>query len=374
MRVILCAILCLFVVAPSVCFGQGRVVPADKSHSGFSYYGTTPESPSGSLICYVKFTERPVGRNGTKPGELWVCRRDLTGQEKIVDLKKCGNHNTARMQWVDDSRLAYQDSGKVYVVDVDSKKVVLGPIDGLIGHNVYDRKILVQVDSDGSSLGGKGLYEVDCDTGKGRFILKPSDLEKYVSDMVGAVGVEKWKFAHAQWSTKGSKIAIRLTVGDGGEMHALLFTFAADGSDIVYFGPKPMHFLWFDDDTIMGHDNQVDDGKLNDVSMRRWDRSGKYIETLAGPGNHTSASPDRQWFASESWYRTSPIKLSLYRRGDVKPVAILMEHDFEPITWVDRCHVNASFSRDGNRVYFFKAVEPNLAQAYFYDISSFKKK
>ncbi len=351
---------------------QARVKRVEKSQSGFSYYGTSPENPSGTMICYVKFNERPIGRR-TKPAELWVCNSDLSGYEKLIDLRKCGNHNTARMQWVDDRRIAYMDGRQVFVIDAVSKKNVLGPFDGKIGHNVYNGKILVQANSGKNNLGKKGLYEIDCNTGKSRLILRPKDLAKYIKKINGIRDANKWTIAHAQWSTKGSKIAIRLTVGDAGERHNLLLTFAADGTDVIYFGPKPMHFLWFDDDTIMGHDNQVRDRKRNDRSLRRWDRRAKFIETLAAPGNHTSASPDRQWFASESWYRETPIKLKLYRKGNVKPVATLMSHSFDRTTWRGRSHVNPSFSRDNNRVYFFMAANENMVQACFYDISSYKK-
>ena len=69
--------------------------------------------------------------------------------------------------------------------------------------------------------------------------------------------ITTWKILHLMYSPDGSKIAMRLDVGSGGEIHKHLVTMNKNGGDIHYFGPKPMHFAWYDNPSIIGHDNQI---------------------------------------------------------------------------------------------------------------------
>jgi hypothetical protein len=116
--------------------------------------------------------------------------------------------------------------------------------------------------------------------------------------------------------------------------------------------------------SIMGHDNQIDDGMPNDKSCRRWDLEGNFIETLSGPGNHLGASFDKQLFASESWYRQNPIILSVFRKGNTTAFWKDTVSTDSNVTWTLGNHVNPSFSRDNKRVYFNKLSEDNQVQAY----------
>lgn len=149
------------------------------------------------------------------------------------------------------------------------------------------------------------------------------------------------------------------------ELYKLLLTMNRDGSEPVKFGPKPMHFSWFDDKSIAGHDNQIDDGHPNDKSVRRWDRRGKFLETLAGYGNHLSFSPDREFYATESWYGDVPVVLRVYRRGETSPMLQTVVSRDRRTTWELRYHVNPSFSRDGRRVYFHHSPEPGVIEASY---------
>ena len=48
-------------------------------NSTFGYYGTTPESPDGLMIAYVKLLqETGINRDEMVPGEIWVCNSDLS--------------------------------------------------------------------------------------------------------------------------------------------------------------------------------------------------------------------------------------------------------------------------------------------------------
>jgi hypothetical protein len=135
------------------------------------------------------------------------------------------------------------------------------------------------------------------------------------------------------------------------------------GGDIRFFGPKPMHFAWYDNESIMGHDNQINDRQPNDKSARRWSLDADYIETLAGPGNHLAASFNRELFASESWYGSDPVVLKIFRKGETKQFWFDKVGD-DIIVWELGNHVNPSFSRDGKRVYYHKNTGTRESQAW----------
>jgi hypothetical protein len=148
-----------------------------------------------------------------------------------------------------------------------------------------------------------------------------------------------------------------------------LFSFRPDFTDVVFFGKKPMHFNWYDDhQSIFGNDRAVQDGLENDNSIRRWTRDGKWIETLAGAATHNTMSPDKRFFAGESWYNTDPF-LYLYRKGSTKVTATIMSHCFQSVTWEMRAHVNPSFSRNGKRLYYNRATSDALNEVWCSDLS-----
>ena len=172
----------------------------------------------------------------------------------------------------------------------------------------------------------------------------------------------EWKILHLMYSPDGSKIALRLDVGDD-EIHKYLVTMNRSGGDIHFFGPKPMHFAWYDNSSIMGHDNQINDRMPNDKSARRWSLDAEYMETLAGPGNHLAASLNRELFASESWYGKDPVVLKIFRKGETKQFWFDYVGDDNTV-WELGNHVNPSFSRDGKRVYYHKGVGTGQSQAW----------
>jgi len=136
------------------------------------------------------------------------------------------------------------------------------------------------------------------------------------------------------------------------EREKFLATFDRDGNDPVLFGPKPMHFFWYDDETVMGHDHRTPDGKPNNRKVRRWTRTGDFVETLAGPGNHLGASDDRSSYASDTWYYEAPVELRVYARGGMVPAQHVFASTHTDVVWQRGAHVNPSFSRDGSRLYF----------------------
>ena len=337
-----------------------RVGDAD-GFSGFGYYGICPESPDGTRICYTRFVAKPTLPKARFAAELWVCNRDLSGQRRVADIAAAGPHNAAMALWLDNRRIAYQSGyHETFVVDAESGQTLHGPLAGQLQHNVHAGEFLICRNEHQAPGEARGLYRVDAASGEQRLILPTRALLPF-ADRVGRPDPDRWAIQHGQWSEDGSLIALKLYAANG--IPCLLFTCRADGSDVVCFGAKPMHFQWYDGDTLFGHDSEVADGLPDNKELRRWRRDGTVVETLAGYGCHPAMSPDRQWVATETWYGSDPVRLMRYRRGGIKPDRVLATMPGRPV-WTLSAHANPSFSRDGTRVYFNRAADDGLSQAY----------
>ena len=332
-------------------------------NSTLGYYGTSPESPDGTMIAYVKLLqETEADRYEMVPAELWVCNSDLSKHRKIISLNPLVVHNGARVQWVDNQTIAYSDD-KIRVVDLDGNAVITA-VDGRIGHHAHDGKIIYAAEDPETNL--YSIYEINVKTDQKSALGNVMDFQgllNYFNDPE-MIDVKDWRILHLQYSLDGSKIAFRMDVGPRMEPYKHLVTMDINGDNIHYFGPKPMHFAWYDNESIMGHDNQIEDGNLNDRSLRRWDLDRNFIETLAGPGNHLGATEDRQYFGSESWYGESPIIVRVFRKNQLEPIWQDIASNVSHTTWKLRYHTNPSFSRDGKRVYYNKCVAPGKVAVY----------
>lgn len=340
----------------------------DDAHSGFGFYNTCPESPDGQKIAYTKMLDYSGdNRYASYPAELWICNRDLSDHEKVFAISGCVNHNFSNNIWIDNHTIGLIDDAakKVYLIDINTKSVKYGPFSATsIGHNVVNNTLLIY----GSPGAERGIYAIDCLTGNLSCIITHADLGAIYDSRLEGRDASGWSIQHLQLSEDGNRVAIKISAGDT-EKNKYLVSFHIDNFDHVVFGPKPMHFFWYDDSTLAGHDNQVADGHANNFELRRWDREGKWIETLAGRGCHGAMSFDKQWVASEVWYNEAPIILRLYPKGYTKAVKLIYLDSYTNTVWKLGNHINPAFSRDGNRIYFTRAVNNRgKSQAYYWDL------
>lgn len=332
-------------------------------NSTLSYYGTSPESPDGNRIAYVKLLqETKVNGDEIVPGEIWVCDSDLSNHRKIISINPIKVHNGARVQWVNNQTISYLDD-KIRVVDLDGNALIPA-VDGDIGHHPHDGKIVYAAKDSETNL--YTIYEIDVKTGRKSDLGNVMDFQGLLNqfDDPELIEVKDWRIRHLQYGPDGSKIAFRMDVGPSMEKYKHLVTMDINGDNVHYFGPKPMHFGWYDDASIMGHDNQIADGNPDDRSLRRWDQDRNFIETLAGPGNHLGATESREYFCSESWYGESLIIVKVFRKNQLKPIWQDIASNVSHTTWVLRYHTNPSFSRDGKRIYYNKCVAPGKVAVY----------
>lgn len=360
------------------------VGPAGK-FSSFGIYNKSPESPDGKRIAYIVLDEPFTKDKTLLYYSLWVCDADLKNHREVIKSPTPTNcHNGGFIQWVDNDSLAMCGSHgidpyrKILVVNVDTAAIEHGPFTGgFLGDDNHDGKVLMNITSE-SELGEKGLYELDTVSGKVRCVAKVSDFAKFRDEYkwIGQTNINKWDVTHSMYSQDGSHIAFSVSTGSGGGQH--LFTAKPDMTDLRVWGrlkidkgaDQPLHLFWYDSNTIMGADQDTEDGLPNDLFVKRWDRDANYIETLTGPGCHIGASPDRRWIASENFYRTEPVYLIIYEAGNVMPRALVFNYPDGSVTWGLNGHVNPSFSRDGKRLYYNRPVDGKLVQAYCCDFGN----
>lgn len=340
------------------------LVGPEDFNSTFGYYNTSPESLDGSMLTYVKILTEQETRYQSLNGELWVCNSNLLEHRKVTDLQNFISHNGVNAQWIDNNTIIYYDEGLIKTVNLEGQPVI-SPFEAFsLGHEPKGSKILYSKISEQTNL--YTIFEFDVSTNTNRIVADAS----YFSDLFGQFDISEprpmddWRIRHLKYSPDGSRIAFRIDVGEDTSTDRHVVTMNTDGEEIEYFGPKPMHFDWYDNNSIMGHDDIIDDGLPNDKSTRRWSLNGEFIENLAGPGNHLSASTDRSIFATESWYNSNPVVLRAYKRGQTIP---FWEEDVSVdgfTVWDMGNHVNPAFSRDGKRVYYHKSIASGKSQAY----------
>jgi Tol biopolymer transport system component len=350
-------------------FDQGipiRVAP-DGTNSTFSYYNTSPESPDGEMLFYVKILTQQLERNTPLDGELRVTTTDLTEDRLVAELQNFRVHNGVNAQWLDNDRIAYYTDGKIHIANLAGQQLIT-PFEAFsIGHSPFEDKILYTAISPETDL--YTIYEYNTLSNEHREI---ADANTFIDitdqfPISNPRPMDDRRIRHPKYSPDGSKIAFRIDIGDG-EIDNHLVTMNIDGGDIIYFGPKPMHFAWFDNETMMGHDNQIDDGQPNDRSARRWTLDGEFIETLAGEGNHLSVTEDRELYATESWYNENPVILRVYRKGITTPVLQINVSTDSQTVWELGNHVNPAFSRDGRRLYFHNNQGLGVSQAFMIEL------
>lgn len=350
-----------------------------------SQYGVSPESPDGTRICYARYPQllstRPEGEEVSYTAELWVCNRDLANHRKLTTVHNANLHNGLSQQWVTNDSIVIATKGagvEVSVIDADTGDVRHGPYAWYeLGHNGQEGKALVTNAKPHFSAAmteqPHGIYELDCRTGDTHLVVSATEIKETKIQGGRHLHQNEVRVNHAQYAPNGERIAFLADTNHVGVVNT-------DGSDLEFFaGRKPMHFQWFDNDSLFGHshssplpDSEHPNPFLNDspadYKLHRWNLSErKRVELLGGYGCHPAASPDRRQYVTEDWYHSDQTTLRVYDRGEDVPSEEIFSTNHD-IIWASRAHVNPNFSRDGSRVYYTKPVGPHTVQMCFSEV------
>ena len=341
--------------------------------------GGQPESPDGKRLVYGrKKSLEPKGENDT---ELWICDRDtLTGHRKVADLR-CGNHNGPSATFVDNHRIVFRSSidkvNSFSILDVDTGETVFGPIFGKESHRAENGKYPFSISAEfldknptHPEIDECGIYTLDLSDGSITKIV-PGQV---ILDIVKQAGYtpNAWtlSMSHVQLNPSATRVMMRLSVEECKVFGAQDCVDLTDGKT-HFIADKPVHQLWFDDDTFMATRQYYNNGRIEmDTSrIQRFTVDGEVVETLGGIGNHIDGSPDRKWFTGDRAYPGYPADVLLYRRGEVEPALLIGNSDCQHTIWQLQIHPNPTFSMDGKRIYFNHPVSDTKTEAVFVDIS-----
>ncbi|MEL7585335.1 MAG: hypothetical protein AAGU19_01390 [Prolixibacteraceae bacterium] len=361
----------------TISLGSEKQVGADGASTKFSYFNTSPESPDGKKIIYLRLKREPIDieRSAKVPGELWICDRDLKGHRLVTDLKGISSEDGALQQWVDNHHVALLDSGVIRVVDVRNGRDILEKRieTPFIGHDSSHGKITFTIaKTQGKS--SPGIYELDCFTREIKPVIRNADcgnvsLPSHL-DLKEVLPVEDWRFLHCQYSPDGKKVSFRVDAGSP-DRYQLLGICNIDGSGFK-ITDKPLHQLWYDNKSITGHVRFGDHGKQlspeKKFLLMRWDLDGKYIETMGIKGNHLAISPAGDCFVSETMYYTNPVVVTLTLKGQKDKTIEIACFDPYDLTWNRFFHVNPAFSRDGKRIYYSKPLNEKYNGTFYREI------
>jgi hypothetical protein len=309
------------------------------------------ENPSGTKILYIRWPEGLKGK-----AQIVACGIDGSDQRVVVDDSFGNVHVGAMIHWLDDEQFVHRGKDRDIVVrKLKDGSVVrrincgsVGPVD----YNPTTKLILA-----GNYKNGD-VWTVNPFTGKKRKVLDLGAFKPWKAKMKGQVPNCIW---HRYWNPRGTHIWIKVERPEYG------FSFAADGSDIQFFPNAGSHPSWWSDKLIYCH------GKLFERNRRK---TGTVVARTERHLCHPGYSPDRKWVAGESSYGSNPVVLSVdYCGPSGKRKQFKLDRTRHAnMVWKARIHVDASFSRDGNRIYVNWPVSATENGVFCYDITELRKK
>lgn len=355
-----------------------KKISAESCSALLGMNGGCPESPDGKRLVYA--LKNSLDESETK---IMVCDTDLTNHRHIFTVS-CGNHNGPSATFIDNSTIVFRDSVSglplFRIMDIDTSEIKY-KIFAKESHCAENGKYPFSVSSeflgknpDYPEISQCGIYILDISSGK--ITLAASEAE--ILDMVKEHGLtpneHTASVSHVQLNPSGTAVMMRLGVADCPVFGALgCIDLNTHKTHII--PDKPVHQLWFDDDTYMAT-RQFNQGRHIEMEtsyIARFSKDGEELEFLGGISNHMDASPDRKYFAGDRCYPGFAPNVYLYKRGSKEAIAEFEIPDEQETVWKQQVHPNPSFSRDGQRLYFNRPRKDGGTDAVFADISDLIK-
>lgn len=345
--------------------------------------GGQPESPDGKWLVYGRKPD--LTDKEKQETQIWICDRETLGQQRQVFTVRCGNHNGPSATFVDNRHIVFRDIidglSAFRILNIETEEVLYGPIFAKESHCAENGWYPFSISEEflGRNPGYPcldtcGIYLLNLKTGD---IRRAADKETIYNMVVksGCVPNEHTtSMSHVQLNPSATRVMMRLSVENCPVFGALGCIDLETGETHV-IPDKPVHQLWFDDNTYMAT-RQYYDGQRIEMETSRIQRftvDGECLEILGGIGNHIDGSPDRQWFVGDRAYPGYPADIFLYRRGETKPAAVFGGQNFQNCIWKLQIHPNPTFSRDGKRIYFNYPVSETRTTACFAEIEELLK-
>lgn len=354
-----------------------RKVSTRSGSQMYSIFDASPESPDGKLLCYTYF---PVLAQGgyEASAESEVIVKDLeTGHELSLCKSYGANHNGTNAIWINNNTIAVQTpkGTQFEVFNARNGESLFGVIDGWLPHKSHEDLLYFSRCRGVGVAKDAGVWELNCRSGKLRQVISQRDLYLALHAINEKITNENISLLHVDASPANARIAVGYRYRPKGKKKfiPILAYFDQNGKNVGFLKSRPMHPVWFDDDSFFGVFTDEDQKRIS-----RYNLAGKRIEVLAGTSTHVGASPDRLWYAGEGSYygpeADGHTRVYLYRRSCEKPVALLADWTNNKISWTWKAHISTSFSADGKRLYFTRVTNDNRSEAMVVDLTDFLNK
>ena len=328
------------------------------------------ESPDGSMIVYA--SKPDLSESYT---ELWVCNRDLTGHRKVYTLS-CMNHNGPSASFVDNDTVVFRDetdgilSFILYDVKRNEEK---SRVYGKMGHRASGGMFPVSVresqllkNNAFPEIKECGVYMMNVRTGKITYLISDEEINEIALSHGLGINPNTCDVSHLQLSPDCSAVMMRMGVPNCPTFGALgCMDLATRKTHLI--SDKPVHQLWFDNDTYMATRQFEIDGRIDMATsyIARFSKDGEELEVLGGIGNHIDGNADRTLFAGDRCYPGYAANVYVYERGNKTPLAEIEIADLPEVVWKRQVHPNPSFAGNGKRLYFNRPVSNDRTEASF---------
>lgn len=340
--------------------------------------GGMVESPDSRRLVYAKKADL------SKPEtEIWICDRNLQNHRKVFEVS-CMNHNGPSATFINNHDIVFRDGENglsvFRILDVDTGKVK-HKIFAKESHCAESGKYPFSVSSeflgknpDYPEIDTCGIYILDTKTDKITKTATDDDILNIAKN--AGLTPNEWtaSVSHVQLNPSATAIMMRMSVEEC-PVFGALGCIDLDTGKTHIVPDKPVHQLWYDDDTYMAT-RQFNKGKhieMHSSYLARFSKDGEEIEVLGGIANHMDGSHDRRYFTGDRCYPGYSPDIYLYEKGNKEPLCTIEIGDFQEIVWDKKVHPNPSFSHDGKRLYFNMPVSNDRTVAAFADISEIVK-
>ncbi len=333
------------------------------------------ESPNSKRLVYA----RKKDLTKSEGMEIWVCNYDGTSHRKVFEVS-CMNHNGPSATFINDTDIVFRDSYDglpvFRIMNVDTGEVkhkIFAKESHCAENGLYPFSLseeFIGKNPNYPQIDGCGIYILDTNTG----LIKKAASSENILNIVRSAGLTPTKYtasvSHVQLNPNGTSVMMRLSVEEC-PVFGALGEIDLDTGKTHIIPDKPVHQLWYDNDTYMAT-RQFNRGRhieMDTSYLARFTKDGEEVEVLGGIANHMDANAERTLFAGDRCYPGYSPNVYLYEKGNKKPICEFEIGNFQDIVWKLQVHPNPSFSRDGKRLYFNRPVSNEKTELVFADIS-----
>ncbi len=338
--------------------------------------GGMVESPDGTKIVYAR--KKNLDEKET---EIWICGRDLK-EHRYIYTVNCMNHNGPSATFLNNSEIVFRDNKNglpmFHIMNIDTMAIrhSITAKESHCGENgkypFSVSKEFLNQNPNYPEINECGIYILDLATDKISLAVSEREIVRMVEN-VGLTATEHvGEVSHVQLNPSATSVMMRLGVPEC-RVFGALGCIDLDTHRAHIIPDKPVHQLWYDDDTYMATRQFYNNGiiEMETSYIARFSKDGREIEVLGGISNHMDGNKARTMFAGDHCYPGCPTDIGLYKKGIKEPVAVFEIPHFEEIVWDKKVHPNPSFSRDGKRLYYNRPCSNDRTEAVFVDISEF---